>query len=53
MPEKDAYGDWIPQLKKKYPTEKEMIKIFGNQMYNDRYGEVMNGYLMCVQTFMS
>ena len=48
-----AYGDFIPSLSKKYPTKKEMEANFPTQMHNDKYAFMMNGYLLCVSTYLS
>ena len=48
-----AYGDFIPGLSKKYPTKKELEDNFPTQMHNDLYSNIMNGYLLCVSTYLS
>ena len=48
-----AYGDFIPGLSKKYPTSKELDAAFPTQMKNDMYANIMNGYLLCVSTYLS
>ena len=48
-----AYGDFIPGLSKTYPSKKEMEGSFPTQMQNDKYANIMNGYLLCVSTYLS
>ena len=48
-----AYGDFIPALSQKYPTKKEIESKFGTKMENDKYAFIMNGYLLCVSTYLS
>lgn len=48
-----AYGDFIPALSQKYPTKKEMEAAFPTKMKNDKYAFIMNGYLLCVSTYLS
>ena len=48
-----AYGDFLPALSKKYPTKKEYEAAFPTKMENDKYAFIMNGYLLCVSTYLS
>ena len=49
------YGDWNPLDAKKYPTEKEVDAIFGGktEMQNKLYSRLVEGYLLCVSTYLS
>ena len=48
-----AYGDFIPSLSPKYPTKKEVEAVFPTQMENEKYSFILNGYLLCVSTYLS
>ena len=48
-----AYGDFVPALSQKYPTKKELNANFPTQMQNDKYAFIVNGYLLCVSTYLS
>ncbi len=48
-----AYGDGYPQLRKKYPTAKELEQKFDTGMNNKAYSHVMNNYLLCVTAFLN
>ena len=50
---KPAYGDFIPQASKKYPTKKEYEDNFPTQLSNEKYSFIMDGYLLCVSTYLS
>ncbi len=48
-----AYGDYIPGLSQKFPSKKEYAANFPTQMRNDKYANILNGYLMCVSTYLA
>ena len=48
-----AYGDFIPLTSQKFPSKKEYESAFPTQMRNDMYGNILNGYLLCVSTYLS
>ena len=48
-----AYGDLTPGLSKKYPTKKEVEEANPTHLRNDKYSFIMNGYLLCVSTYLS
>ena len=48
-----AYGDFIPGLSQKFPSKKEQDAAFPTQMKNDVYANIINGYLLCVSTYLS
>jgi hypothetical protein len=48
-----AYGDFIPALSQKFPTKKEVESKAPSQLANDKYQFIMNGYLLCVSTYLS
>jgi len=48
-----AYGEFIPHLRKKYPTKKEIEAEFPTKMSNEKYAFMVNGYLLCVSTYLS
>ena len=48
-----AYGDFIPSQSEKYPTAKEYAAAFPTEMKNDLYANLVNGYLLCVSTYLS
>ena len=48
-----AYGDFIPALSTKYPSTKEVQGSLSSHLQNEKYSSIMNGYLLCVSTFLS
>ena len=54
MSSKRAYGDFVPiPNAQKFPTKKEYEAQFPTKMHNDKYAFILNGYLMCVSTYLS
>ena len=53
MSSKRAYGDFVPTNVQKFPTKKEYEAQFPTKMHNDKYAFILNGYLMCVSTYLS
>ena len=50
---KRAYGDFVPTNVQKFPSKKEYEAQFPTKMHNDKYAFILNGYLMCVSTYLS
>ena len=50
---KRAYGEFVPTNIQKFPSKKEYEANFPTKMHNDKYAFIMNGYLMCVSTYLS
>ena len=48
-----AYGDYLPQTSQKFPTKKQYEANFPTKMHNDKYAFMVNGYLLCVSTYLS
>ncbi len=48
-----AYGDFVPSMSTKYPTKKEVEAAYPTEMKNEMYSNLMNGYLLCVSTYLS
>jgi hypothetical protein len=47
------YGDWNPQLKKNFPTKKEIEEKFPTTMKNEIYSKIIENYFLCTSTFLA
>ena len=48
-----AYGDFNPRVSQKFPTKKQYEAKFPTKMENEKYAFMLNGYLLCVSTYLS